>query len=234
MSDTFAMQCIVIRHVAFEDLGCWESTLAARGVEVRYLEAGVDDLAPFATADLGMVLGGPIGVGDAADFPTIGAEIELISRRLRDDRPTLGVCLGLQLMAAALGAEVTSGEVEFGWHDIAVLPDAGGTAVRHVAGTPMLMWHGDRAQLPAGATLLARSAASDVAAFSVGRSLAVQFHPEIDHARFEQWIIGNMKELREMGVDIPRFRAEVAHRGPESVAASRAMLGAWLDDAVPA
>ena len=223
------MDCAVIRHVAFEDLGCWESTLAEHGYAVTYLEAGVDDLAPFAGADLGIVLGGPIGVSDAHEFPTIDAEIALLRGRMEADLPTLGVCLGLQFMAAALGAEVTSGEVEFGWHEIVLLPGADATPLRHVAGVPMLLWHGDSAALPEGATRWARTDATEVQAFTYGRSFAVQFHPEIHHERFEQWIIGNMKELRDLGVDIPALRVEVAARGPASVAASRAMLGEWLE-----
>ncbi|WNM23998.1 glutamine amidotransferase-related protein [Demequina capsici] len=216
--------CVVIRHVAFEDLGCWEAELPRLGYEVRYLEAGVDDLSPFRTADLGIVLGGPIGVEDAADYPTVTKEIALIKDRLDADQPTLGVCLGLQLMAAALGARVGKGTFELGWKHIR--PTSVGLVgpLRRVASAPMFVWHGDEAELPSGAVLLASTDEVPVHAFSYGRSLAVQFHPEVDPATFERWVIGNMVELREIGVSVPEFRAEMQERGPAAVYASLRLL----------
>ncbi|WP_084124410.1 hypothetical protein [Demequina sp. NBRC 110054] len=100
--------------------------------------------------------------------------------------------------------------------------------MRHVADTPMFVWHGDEARLPEGATLLASTDDVEVHAFSYGRSLAVQFHPEVDPATFERWVIGNMVELREIGVSIPEFRAEMAARGPAAVEASLALLREYV------
>ncbi|WP_062200804.1 glutamine amidotransferase-related protein [Demequina salsinemoris] len=222
------MRCAVIRHVAFEDLGCWEAELPRLGYEVQYLEAGIDDLTPFRDADLGIVLGGPIGVGDAGDYPNIAQEIALIRERLDADLPTLGVCLGLQFMAAALGADVGKGTFELGWKRIVPSPEGAAGPLRRVAGTPMFVWHGDEARLPEGATLLASTDQVTVHAFSYGRSLAVQFHPEVDPATFERWVIGNMMELREIGVDIPEFRAEMAEQGPAAVEASLALLREYV------
>lgn len=216
--------CAVIRHVAFEDLGCWEDELPRLGYEVTYLDAGVDDLAPFRDADLGIVLGGPIGVDDASEYPNVPQEIALIRERLDSDLPTLGVCLGLQLMAAALGARVGKGTFEFGWKQVRPTPVGLAGPLRRVAGTPMLVWHGDEAALPEGAVLLASTDEVPVHAFSYGSSLAVQFHPEVDPKTFERWIIGNMVELRELEVSIPEYRAEMQQRGAAAVYASRGLL----------
>jgi GMP synthase (glutamine-hydrolysing) len=221
-------RCAVIRHVAFEDLGCWEAELPALGYDVQYLEAGVDDLTPFVDARLAIVLGGPIGVGDAHRFPVIDQEIELIRQRLAADRPVLGVCLGLQFMAAALGAPVVSGDLEFGFTRIGLTEVGAASPVRHVATTPMFAWHGDSVELPKGATLLASTPDTAVHAFSHGRSLGVQFHPEVDPRTFERWIIGNFKELDAEALDVQQVRAHMQEHGPASVQASLAMLREWV------
>ena len=101
-----ALTVEAIRHVHFEDLGTLAPALAGAGAAIRYREAGQDDLAavdPLA-ADLLVVLGGPIGAGDDALYPFLADELRILEARLAAGRPTLGVCLGAQLMARALGA----------------------------------------------------------------------------------------------------------------------------------
>ena len=109
---------LVIRHVAFEDLGLFERTLVAAGYQVRYLEAGMDELTwiePL-VPNLLIVLGAPINVNDEENYPFIKDEIEILETRLKSDLPTLGICLGAQLMARALGAKVYPGpQKEIGW-----------------------------------------------------------------------------------------------------------------------
>src|SRR5882757_5976683 len=94
-----------LRHVAFEDLGSLEEIFAARQWPVTYIEAAVADWANFdpLAPDLLVVLGGPIGVNDVAAYPFLKPEIAAIKRRLEADKPTLGICLGAQLVASALG-----------------------------------------------------------------------------------------------------------------------------------
>src|SRR5271154_1467207 len=97
--------CLAVRHVAFEDLGLLDSLLAARGYDIRWLEAGVDPVrtaAPVGAA-LVVVLGGPIGVYEADIYPFIADEIKAVAARLAANKPLLGICLGAQMMAAALG-----------------------------------------------------------------------------------------------------------------------------------
>src|SRR5207302_3411688 len=98
--------CLVLGHVAFEDLGLLSPLLRERGYGIRYLQAGVDriDAAAVVEAALAVILGGPIGVYETDAYPFIIDEIATIRTRLAADRPMLGICLGAQLMAAALGA----------------------------------------------------------------------------------------------------------------------------------
>jgi hypothetical protein len=99
----------VIRHMAFEDTGIFGEVLTQRGWTVATLEAGIDDLAALREADLAVVLGGPIGVYETDRYPFLNAERAGPEKRLAAGRPTLGICLGAQLIAQALGARVYPG-----------------------------------------------------------------------------------------------------------------------------
>ena len=106
---------VALRHVAFEDLGLLAPLLHREGWDITLVDVPSADLtdtnlgATIEQADLLIVLGGPIGVGDAEAYPFLIPELGLIERRLEQDRPLLGICLGSQLMAAALGSRVYPG-----------------------------------------------------------------------------------------------------------------------------
>lgn len=193
---------VVIRHVAFEDLGNLLPVLQARDYAISYLEAGVDrlDSDAVAAADLLVVLGGPIGAYDDNDYPFLIDELKVLSARLRDDLPTLGICLGAQLMARALGGKVHPGGngKEIGWYPISLTDAAADSPLRHLAseGGVVLHWHGDTFELPSGATHLVKSEKYPNQAFSFGkRALALQFHPEASARSLERWFIGHACEL---------------------------------------
>src|SRR5262245_55683090 len=109
---------LAIRHVHFEDLGAFAGAFSRAGYQIRYHDAGVDDLSlvdPL-LSDVVVVLGAPIGANDEDRYPFLTDELRIIARRLEAQRPTLGICLGAQLMARALGASVYSGAAkEIGW-----------------------------------------------------------------------------------------------------------------------
>lgn len=227
------MKCLALRHVAFEDLGVFEEVLSRRGYEVAYRQAGVQhpSAADWDGADLVIVLGGPIGVNDQADYPWLRNELAAVQQRLQAQRPLLGICLGAQLMACALGARVFAGPAkEIGWAPVQLSAHGAASPLRHLAGQPVLHWHGDTFDLPPDATRLASTALTPNQAFSVGRSaLALQFHPEIDAARFEAWLIGHTVELAAVGADIAALRSAAAMHNSVS---SKAFFEEWLDTAV--
>src|SRR5262249_36501207 len=150
--------------------------------------------------DLAVVLGGPISVYDAEDYPWLSAEIGWIRERIAADLPTLGICLGAQLMAAALKASVYPGrKKEIGWGELQAGDKAeaidGFREYLEQAG-PVLHWHGDTFDLPEGARHLASSQFYRNQAFAWGEHcLAVQFHPEFNASRLEQWLIGHCGEI---------------------------------------
>lgn len=139
-----------------------------------------------------VVLGGPQAVYDRARHPWLDAEIAFLREALASDRPVLGICLGSQLLAAALGARVARHtEQEIGWFEVTRAADAqaSGFADLLPARLTTLHWHGDAYDLPAGATRLYSSAACREQGFSLGRRvLALQFHPEMTADMLPSWI----------------------------------------------
>ena len=233
MAEKAEKTCLAVRHVAFEDLGLLAALLAARGYRVRWLEAGVDPIpaAALVEPDLVVVLGGPIGVYEADTYPFIADEIAAIAVRLTSNKPMLGICLGAQVMAAALGARVAPGPVkEIGWAPLTLTPAGRASVLAPLAATPVLHWHGDNCDLPAGCEKLASTAACPVQAFSRGpRQLALQFHIEVEPARVERWLIGHTVELGKAGIDPRILRAQANAHGDATAAAGRAILSTWLD-----
>src|SRR6202158_5448010 len=149
MTASMTKCCVAVRHVAFEDLGLLGPLLAARGYDIRYHDAGIArfDAETLVAPDLVVVLGGPIGVYERDSYPFIGDEIAAIAARIAANKPLLGICLGAQMMAAALGARVEPGPVkEIGWGPLAMTA-AGKTSVLALLGTsPVLHWHGDNCE----------------------------------------------------------------------------------------
>jgi GMP synthase (glutamine-hydrolysing) len=223
---------LAVRHVHFEDLGSFAPVLEAHGYRLAYADAGIDDLAAIdeAAQDLLVVLGAPIGAYEENLYPFLEMELALIRRRLGTGRPILGLCLGAQLMARALGAEVKPGPAkEIGWAPVS-LTDAGRTGpLRHLGNAPVLHWHSDAFSLPAGAERLAFTEICPNQAFSKGPAvLGFQFHPEAAVAGFERWLIGHAAEIAGAGLSPNDLRQDTQRYGPAAAERGRLVLEEWL------
>jgi GMP synthase (glutamine-hydrolysing) len=225
--------CVAVRHVAFEDLGLLGPLVFARGYDVRYHDAGIQpfEAGTLIAADLVIVLGGPIGVYEVDTYPFISDEIAAIGARLGANKPILGICLGAQMMAAALGARVAPGPVkEIGYAPV-TLTDVGRVSVLGPLGaSPVLHWHGDNCELPTGCQQLALTQYCPVQAFArTPCQLALQFHLETEPARFEAWLVGHTVELGKAGIDPRAVRQQAQTLGPVTRQVGRDVLAAWLD-----
>jgi GMP synthase (glutamine-hydrolysing) len=223
----------ILRHVAFEDLGTLEPALHAAGYKLHYYEAGLADPCEIdaANPELLVVLGGAIGVYETTEFPFLRDEVALIARRLQAERPVLGICLGAQLMAAALGAKVHAGlsGKEIGWSALGKRGEETLLDPLFAEGVEVLHWHGDTFELPPGARLLASSRKYPHQAFAVGSyGLALQFHAEVTAKNLERWYIGHCCELGAAGVDIPTLRADGISQAPRLAAAAARLWPSWL------
>lgn len=227
-----ALDALVLRHLAFEDAGLFAAPLRERGYTIREVDAGANAApAELEFADLLIVCGGPIGVYETDRYPFLADEIKALQRRLEAKRPTLGLCLGAQLMAAALGARVYPGcKKELGWAPLQLSAAGQASSLGVLSGLPVLHWHGDTFDLPEGASLLASTALYPHQAFAYGRhALALQFHAEADWRRIEQWLIGHTGELSGAGIDINALRAASHQHGPALESAAAQLLNRWLD-----
>lgn len=226
------MNCLAVYHIAFEDLGTFATPLRERGYAIAYRHAGTapPSMAEWLQADLVVVLGGPLGVGDIAAYPWLHGELAGLRERLARSLPTLGICLGAQLMAVALGGHVTprpQGK-EIGWGELALA--APGTVLDPLRSTPVLHWHGDNIVLPPGARPLAATTGTPCQAFAVGtHALALQCHVEFDGAAQEAWLAGHAVELAHAGTDLAALRAGTARHAAALAVAGPAVLGRWLD-----
>ena len=174
------MHVHVLQHVPFEGLGSIEAWLSDRDARVtftRFFEPA--RLPALADIDFVIALGGPMSVNDEEQLPWLREEKRFVAEAIAGDKVVLGICLGAQLIASALGARVYPGpEKEIGWFPVFAEPAVPGAFV-FPAATEVFHWHGETFDLPAGAVHLARSAACRNQAFQVGkRVIGLQFHLE--------------------------------------------------------
>ena len=223
---------LVIRHTPYEGIAGFRAPVEAAGYVIDRIDVtdpGFQDR-DFIAPDLLVMMGGPMGVYERAANPWIVHEIERIAERIAAGRPTIGVCLGAQMIAAAMGAEVYPGPVkEVGFAPVEINPAGLESPLRHLAGVPLLHWHGDSFELPEGVELLASTASYRHQAFRRERTLlALQVHPEMgEDPRFEAWL-EDENYLAEANTTAVRMQQDHELHGATAVTAGRAMITEWL------
>ena len=232
------MRVVVVRHHEEDDPGFVAEAFAAHGASLsvhRYPAGG--PLPDPADVDHAVVLGAAWSVYDHGRVGSwIGDEMAWLRAVGTGDRGVLGICFGAQVLAAAYGGGVEpAGTVEIGWTDVEPVPAdrTGSTAlaipVDAVAPGPWLELHGDRCVLPPSATLLARNELC-AQAFTVGRCLGVQFHPEVDAAQLRRWLDhGSRDTVCAMGLDPDELVERTRREEPLARRRAARLVDAYLE-----
>ncbi|MGB5625194.1 MAG: type 1 glutamine amidotransferase [Woeseiaceae bacterium] len=185
---------LVFQHVPFEPLGTLDPLLKESGFRIRYVNFGREPDAKPALEkyEALIVLGGPMNSDQIESYPNLVTEVEIIREAVDRDMSILGICLGAQLLATALGGAVSRNPVrEIGWHDVDLTElGAADPVLSSFAGTQQVFqWHEDGISLPPGAVHLASSDLSAVQAFRYGKhAYGFQFHLEASESLIERWL----------------------------------------------
>lgn len=225
----------IIDHVTRDTSGTIGQILRREGFSCTNIASNADGVAELdaLAPDLLVVMGGNLGVYQADDYKFLYEELKILEKRLAADKPVLGICLGAQLIAKALGANVYMGEngSETGWHELEVTAEGHETAARHLdkSITKVVQWHGDTFDLPSGAIRLARSALYENQIYSYGHAaIATQCHPEVCPRKVEDWLVGDADSVHKGTLDIHKVRKDTEEYGDILVAQTDKFLLDWL------
>ena len=206
----------VLQHVAAEPLGVWEEELRRWHAPFEVIKLWLGQPLPGPESALAaIILGGPMNVGDQDRLPQLKSEIDFISRLAAAETPQLGVCLGAQLLAAALGAHVGFGPgPEIGYMDVTLTPV--GAEDTLLCGFPMALpvfqWHAQGFELPGRAELLATSVNYPQQAFRSGKAWGFQFHLEVTPELVQAWAQAGEKELLKAGISQDQLTEQIRTR----------------------
>lgn len=185
---------LVFQHVPYEPLGTLDPLLKEAGFRIRYVNFGRDPetrptLDKYAAL---IVLGGPMNSDQIDSYPNLQTEVEVLRQALERDMSVLGICLGAQLLAKALGGSVCQNPIrEIGWYDVELTEEGERDPVLSTFARQqrVFQWHEDGIQLPEGVVHLARSPASEVQAFRHGEhAYGLQFHLEVNSPLIDRWL----------------------------------------------
>lgn len=224
---------LVIQHEDYEGLAGFEQPLIERGYRIDAVNARDPyfETLCFVDPDLLIIMGGPMGVYERDRHPWMNHEIIRVAERIIADQPTLGVCLGSQVMATAMGAPVYKGaRNEVGFKPVSLTEAGKGSPLGAIGDVSLLHWHGDTFDLPQGVTLLASTDLYPNQAFARGPNiLALQFHPEMgEDASFATWCEVGDPFIAAAGTDVATLLDQHRRHGPAAAAAGRVMLDQWL------
>ena len=223
------MRAHYLQHVPFEGLGSIEPWLAAAGYELtRTPLYATADLPAAKAVDFLVVMGGPMSVNDEDQFPWLAPEKRFIREVIESGKPVLGICLGAQLIAAAMGARVFRNPVkEIGWFPIRAVAPHDGSVFSLQPSATVFHWHGETFDLPPRAVRLAESDGCKNQAFQLGRSaIGLQFHLETTPESARELITHCRAEL----IPAPYIQTEeeILAAGPDRYAAINRLMGDLL------
>jgi GMP synthase (glutamine-hydrolysing) len=223
---------VVLQHAAEEDLGSIASVLSHRRHRFHYIRAYAGDVVPASLdADGLVIMGGPQSVYEHDRYPWLSDELRLINETLDAQKPVLGICLGSQLLASALGAKVYRGrEKEIGWFPVQLHPDMHRDPLFGDIGRTFTAfhWHGDVFDLPHGAAALGHSAVTLNQGFRFGRNAyGLLFHLEATPELVTTMLGAFGGEVKAAGADPDAIASDAARHLPELQQLGAAVFDAW-------
>jgi len=230
---------LVFQHVAHEILGTFDPLLRGAGFRIKYVnfERHPDVEPSLGGYDGLIILGGPMNVDEIDQYPNLLTEVEIIKEAVTKGLPILGICLGSQLLAKALGAKVNKNrEKEIGWYEVSPTSDGKDDPLisSFSKEEKIFQWHGDTFDLPDGAQLLASSPLCRNQAFRYGDNVyGFQFHLEVDKPMIERWlnVPENKKEIEDLDgkIDPDLIRAETPEHISRLNDLSNSVFGNFID-----
>ncbi len=226
---------LVLQHAKSENLGTIEDALTAGGVAFDYVRTFEGQQVPQAVDESSglIVMGGPMGVYETDRFPFLIQETKLIEAFLKAQRPVLGVCLGSQLLAAALGATVRKGEKkEIGWFPVELTPSSGQD--RLWRGQPSRFaayhWHGDIFDLPKGAVSLASSDITPVQSFRYSdQAYGILFHLEVTEPHIRKMLNEFADEIQQENLSADGILKQAETNLPQLHEIGMNVFRRWID-----
>lgn len=229
---------LVFQHVPFEPLGTLDPILRECGFRIQYVNFGREpELKPSLDGYDGLIiLGGPMNVNDVANYPYLANELTLVKEALDRDISILGICLGAQLLAKALGGTVQRGPVrEIGWYDVDVTEEGQRDPVLCTFGerSEVFQWHEDVIDLPSNVVHLASSPLCHAQAFRYGEhAYGFQFHLEVNQPIVERWLPELSNDAARYDdrnfVDPDHIRAKMSHSMEPMMALSHQTFSRWI------
>jgi GMP synthase-like glutamine amidotransferase len=228
---------LILQHEPIEGPGTIAEEIRLAGHAVRTIRLDLKEKVPTDPALFAglVVMGGTMGVYDQGKFPILKDEIALLGKAVKAEKPVLGICLGAQLLAASLGAEVKAGEKEIGWFPVHKMPDACKDPVlrRLPENFPALMWHGDHFPLPAGAVHLLSTQKCACAGFRFGKkAYGLVPHLEMTAAMVDEMVSASRRELAAAQVEPAQILEDSSEYAEPAEELARTMWKAWLGLAV--
>lgn len=224
------MQAHYFQHVPFEGLGSIETWFNKNGYQISstafYRQAVLPEISDV---DYLVVMGGPMSVNDEAEYPWLKAEKQFIRQFIATGKPVLGICLGAQLIASAMGARVTpNNEKEIGWWPIQAVANVNSSLFTFPEMALVFHWHGETFDLPEGAERIAESYGCRNQAFQLGKSvIGLQFHLETTEVSAQAIVENCADEL--VPAPYVQSEGEILSAGPPKYQSINQLMGTVLE-----